>query len=139
MRLFFLTTAAFLAAGSAFAFEPAVERDFDDLASNGCSNRGGDFLVRGMVSNANEDTVVLSDPLDSRSTLSVTLPGRGPFSRVKGVFAKSKFEASAERLNELRTAGTAVVVTLKCKGNGTPVARNISYENSDGTEESISF
>ena len=137
MRLFFLTTAAFLAASSAFAYEPAVERDFDDVASNGCSNRDGDFLVRGMVSNANENTVVLSDPLDSRSTVSVTLPGRGPFARVKGVFAKGKYEASAEQPQQLRAARTPVVMTLKCKGNGTPVARNISYENSDGTEGSI--
>ena len=138
MRLFFLTTAAFLAASSAFA-QPAVERDFDYIAATGCSNRDGDFLVRGMVSNANESTVVLSDPLDSRSTVSVTLPGRGPFARAKGVFARGKYEASAERLNELRTARTPVVITLKCKGNGTPIARNISYENSDGTQGSMSF
>jgi hypothetical protein len=139
MRLFILTTTAFLAASSAFAFEPAVERDFDDIASNGCSNRDGDFIVRGMVSNANENTLVLSDPLDARSTLSVTLPGRGPFARVKGAFTKGKYEASAERLNELRTAQEPVVVTLECKGNGTPVARNISYQDSDGQRGSISF
>jgi hypothetical protein len=139
MRLFILTTTAFLAASSAFAFEPAVERDFDDIASNGCSNRDGDFIVRGMVSNANENTLVLSDPLDARSTLSVTLPGRGPFARVKGAFTKGKYEASAERLNELRTAQEPVVVTLECKGNGTPVARNISYQASDGQRGSISF
>ena len=139
MRLFILTTTAFLAASSAFAFEPAVERDFDDIASTGCSNRDGDFIVRGMVSNANENTLVLSDPIDARSTLSVTLPGRGPFARVKGAFTKGKYEASAERLNELRTAQEPVVVTLECKGNGTPVARNISYEDSDGERGSISF
>ena len=139
MKMLYLTSAAFLAASSAFAYEPAVERDFDDIASTGCSNRDGDFIVRGMVSNANESTVVLSDPLDSRSTVSVTLPGRGPFARAKGVFATSKFEASAERLNELRSTRTPVVVTLKCKGNGTPVARSFSYENSDGTQGSISF
>ena len=139
MKLLFLTSAAFLAASSAFAYEPAVERDFDDVAANGCSNRDADFLVRGMVSNANENTMVLSDPLDSRSTVSVTLPGRGPFARVKGVFAKSRSEASAEQLNTLRASQTPVVVTLKCKGNGTPIARNISYENSDGTEGSIAF
>jgi hypothetical protein len=138
MRLFLLTTAACLAASSAFA-QPAVERDFDDIAATGCSNRDGDFIVRGMVSYANESTVVLSDPLDSRSTVSVTLPGRGPFARAKGVFARGKYEVSAERLNELRSAGTPVVITLKCKGNGTPVARNISYENSDGTQGSMSF
>ena len=66
MRSFFLgKTAAFLAASSAFAYEPTVERKFDDVASTGCSNRDGDFIVRAMVSNANESTVVLSDPLDA--------------------------------------------------------------------------
>jgi hypothetical protein len=139
MRLFLLTTAVVLAASNAFAFKPAVEREFDDIASSGCSNRDGDFIVRGMVSNANENTLVLSDALDARSTLSVTLPGRGPFARVKGAFTKGKYEASAERLNELRAARSPVTVTLECKGNGTPLARNISYANSDGTRGSISF
>jgi hypothetical protein len=139
MRLLFLTPAVLLAAGSAFAFKPAAEREFDDIAANGCKNRDGDFIVRGMVSNATENTLVLSDPLDSRSTLSITLPGRGPFARAKGVFTKGKYEASAERLNGLRSERSPVVVTLDCKGNGTPVARNISYANSDGTRGSISF
>ena len=57
MRLFLLTTAVVLAASNAFAFKPAVEREFDDIASSGCSNRDGDFIVRGMVSNANENTL----------------------------------------------------------------------------------
>jgi hypothetical protein len=138
-RSLFLATAVLFTTSSAFAYKPAVERDFDDVVSQGCSNRDDDFIVRGMVSNANENTLVLSDPLDSRSTLSVTLPGRGPLARVKGAFTKGKYEASAERLNTLRTARSPVVVTLQCKGNGTPVARNISYENADGTQGSISF
>jgi hypothetical protein len=139
MRLLVFTTALSIAAGSAFAYKPAVEREFDDIASQGCHNRDGDFLVRGMVSNANENTLVLSDPANARSTLSVTLPGRGPLARAKGVFAKGKYEASAELLNELRADRSPVMVTLECKGNGTPIARNISYENSDGTQGSISF
>jgi hypothetical protein len=138
MKLLLLTTPLFLAA-NAFAVEAAEEREFDDIALSGCHNRDGDFIVRGMVSNANESTLVLSNPVDSSSTLSVTLPGRGPFARAKGVFSKGKYEASAERLNELRAERSPVVVTLQCKGNGTPVARNISYENSDGTQGSISF
>lgn len=135
----FVTTTVFLAASSAYAYKPAVEREFREIASNGCSNRGGDFIVRGMVSNANENTLVLSDPRDATSTISVTLPGRGPLARAKGVFTRGKYEASAERLNELRTTRSPVFVTLKCKGDGTPIARNISYENSNGTQGSISF
>lgn len=91
------------------------------------------------MSSANEDTVVLSDPSDSRSTMSVTLPGRGPFARVKGVFGTSKYEASNRQLNELRLSHTAVVVTLKCKGDGTPLAREISYVSADGTHAAISY
>jgi hypothetical protein len=34
---------------------------------------------------------------------------------------------------------TPVVVTLKCKGNGTPLAQEISYINSDGTHAAISY
>jgi hypothetical protein len=128
-----------LAASAAFGYKPAVEQEFSDVASQGCRNRNGDFIIRGMVSSATEDTVVLSDPTSSRSTISGALPGRGPFARAKGVFGKSKYEASDERLNELRDTRTPVVVTLKCNGRGTPIARNISYENSDGTNASISF
>lgn len=127
------------AASAAFAYEPAVEQEFSDVAANGCRNRDGDFIVRGMVSSADEDTVVLSDPDRSRSTISVTLPGRGPFARVKGMFGKNKFEASDERLNDLRSSRTPVIVTMKCNGGGSPIARSISYENRDGTQSSISF
>jgi hypothetical protein len=66
MRSLFVTIGLFLTACSAFAYKPAVEREFDEVASRGCNNRDGDFIVRAMVSNANEDTVVLSDPLDIR-------------------------------------------------------------------------
>jgi len=101
MRVFFATIGVFLAS-SAFAFKPAVEREFEDVATRGCKNRDGDFIIRAMVSSANEDAVVLADPLDARSTISVILPGRGPLARVKATFTKGKYEASAERLNELR-------------------------------------
>ena len=128
-----------LVASAAFGYKPTGEQEFSKIASEGCSNRDGDFIIRGMVSSANEDTLVLSDPTDSLSTISVTLPGRGPLAHVKGFFGKSKYEASDERLNELRATRTPVVVTVKCHGRGTPTARNISYENSDGTNGSISF
>ena len=139
MRALIVMAGVAITATSAFAYEPATERDFDDVASSGCSKRDGDFIVRAMVSNANEDTVVLSDPLDSRSTISVILPGRGPLARVKGAFTKGKYEASAERLNELRADGSPVVVTLACKRGGAPEVRNISFRNLDGTQASISF
>ena len=139
MKPILLVSTVFFAASAAFAYKPAVEQEFSQLASKGCSDSNADFIVRGMVSNANENTVVLSDPNDARSTISLTLPGRGPFNRAKGWFGENKYETSDQRLNELRTAGTPVVVTLTCKGNGTPIARQISYQNADGTNSSISY
>ena|SRR5688572_26439416 len=131
---------ALVASSAAYAqYRPAQERDFSEFASSGCKNRDGDFIIQGMVSSANEDTLVLTDPHGSRRTVSVTLPGRGPFARVRGVLGKSKHEASDELLNELRASSSLVQVTLKCKGDGTPEAQEISYENSDGTHAAISF
>lgn len=95
MKSLLMTTAVILAANSAFAYEPAVQRQFSDITSSGCNNRDGNFIVRGM--------------------------------------------ASAERLNELRETRSPVLATLECKGDGTPIAVNLSYENSDGTQGSISF
>jgi hypothetical protein len=134
-----LLSVTLLVAYAAIAYRPAEERAFADIAASGCNNRDGDFIVRGMVSSATEDTVVLSDPADAETTLSLTLPGRGPVSRVKGFFTKGKYEAAQRRLDELRADQTPVVVTLKCRGNGTPAARNISYTNTAGLSESITF
>lgn len=107
---------------AAFSYEPAGEQEFQQIASGGCRNRDGDFIIRSLVSNA-EDTVVLFDPEDSRSTISLSLPGRGPLQRTKGVFGKNKYEVTDAKLNELRQSRTPVVVTLRCQGDGTPIAR----------------
>lgn len=139
MKHIFLVVTALAASTTALAYTPAEEREFGEFVAVGCNNRDGDFIIRGMVSSANEDTLVLSDPTDSRSTASVTLPGRGPFARVRGAFGTSKYEVSNQQLNELRFSRTPVVVTLKCKGDGTPLAQEISYINSDGTHAAISY
>ncbi len=124
---------------AAFSYEPAGEQEFQQIASGGCRNRDGDFIIRGFVSNADEDTVVLFDPRDSRSTISLSLPGRAPLQRAKGVFGRNKYEATDARLSELRQSRTPVVVTLRCQGDGTPIARRLSYRNVDGSSESISY
>jgi hypothetical protein len=139
MKSIALAISMSLVASGANAYKPALEQEFSEIAANGCNNRDGDYVLRGLVSAADENTLVLADPSHPRSTISVTLPGRGPFARAKGVFSKSKYEATDERLNMLREKGSTVVVTMKCKGGGTPTARNISYENSDGSTSSISF
>ncbi len=131
--------AALLVGCAAVAYKPAEERDLREIAQNGCNNRNGDFIVRGLISNATEDTVVLSDTADATTSMSLTLPGRGPLARVKGVFTRNKYEATQARLDELRDGRRPVTVTLKCRRGGTPEARNISYVTADGARESISF
>ena len=106
-----------------------MQRDFGEFAASGCKNRDGDFIIRGLVSSANERTLVLVDPMNSQSTTSVNLPGRGGDSR----------EATNQKLAELRPGRTPVVVTMQCEGDGTPLARQISYTDQDGRNGAISF
>ena len=130
MKHIYLVTTALALSASAFADSPVEERDFGEFAAAGCKNRNGDFIIRGVVSSANEGTVVLADPTNSRSTTSVALPGGGG--------GKSR-EATNLKLSELRASRTPVVVTLQCKGDDTPLAQEISYINLDGTHGAISL
>lgn len=127
MNRIYLVATALVVSASAFADTPVEERDFGDFAASGCKNRNGDFIIRGLVSSANEDTLVLVDPTNSRITTSVTLPGRGGR------------EATSQMLSELRAGRTPVVVTMKCQGDGTPLAQAISYTHQNGTHGAISF
>ncbi len=129
MKHIHLMATALALSASAFADTPAEERDFEEFAAGGCKNRNGDFIIRGFVSSANEGTLVLADPTNSRNTTSVALPGRGGGSR----------EATTETLSELRADSTPVMVTMQCKGDATPLAQHISYMNRDGTHGAISF
>ena len=124
---------------AAFSYEPAGEQEFQEIASGGCRNRDGDFIIRGLVSNADEDTVVLYDPEDSRNTISLSLPGSDALQRANGVFGTNKYVATDAQLDELREARTPVVVTLRCQRDGTPIARNLSYVDGNGSRESISY
>ena len=83
MKNIYLVATALVVSTSAFADTLAVERDFGEFASAGCKNRDGDFIIRGLVSSANEGTLVLADPTNSRTTTSVTLPTRGGRGRAK--------------------------------------------------------
>ena len=44
MRSLFVTIAVFLAANTALAYKPAVEREFRAIAAHGCNNRDGNFI-----------------------------------------------------------------------------------------------
>ena len=92
MKHIYLMATALALSAAALADTPAEERDFDEFAAAGCKNRNGDFIIRGFVSSANEGTLVLADPTNSRTTTSVALPGRGGGSR----------EATTQTLAELR-------------------------------------
>ena len=129
MRHTYLVFAALAGSASAFADTLAVERDFGEFAASGCENRDGDFIIRGLVSSANEGTLVLVDTTNSRSTTSVALPGRGDSDR----------EATTQKLAELRAGRTPVVVTMHCEGDSTPQARQISYTDQDGRNGAITF
>ena len=129
MKHIYLMATALALSAAAFADTPAEERDFHEFAAAGCKNRNGDFIIRGFVSSANEGTLVLADPANSRTTTSVALPGRVGGSR----------EATTQTLGELRADSTPVVVTMECKGDATPLAQHISYINRDGTHGAISF
>jgi hypothetical protein len=129
VRLIYLMTTVLAGSASAFADTPADERDFGEFAAAGCKNRNGDFIIRGLVSSANEGTLVLSDPMSPRTTTSVTLPGGGGRS----------LEATNQTLSELRSSRTLVAVTMECKGEGTPIAKEISYTYLGGTHGAISF
>ncbi len=129
MKYIYLMATALVGPTSAFADTLAEERDFGEFAASGCKNRNGDFIIRGLVSSANEGTLVLTDPTNSRNTTSVTLPGRGGSSR----------EATTQKLSELRAGRTPVVVTMQCEGDGTPLARQISYTDEGGRNGAITF
>ena len=129
MRHIYLLVTALAIAAPALADTSAEERDFGEFAAAGCKNRNGDFIIRGLVSSANEGTLVLTDPTNSRSTTSVTLPSRGDGGR----------EATTQKLSELRAGRSAVVVTMQCDGDGTPLARQISYVDQDGRNGAITF
>jgi hypothetical protein len=129
VKYIYLMATALVASTPAFADTFAEERDFGDFAASGCKNNNGDFLIRGLVSSANEGTLVLTDPTNSANTTSVTLPGRGDGNR----------EATTQKLSELRAGRTAVVVTMQCDGDGTPLARQISYVDQGGRNGAITF
>lgn len=137
--ILFACVTFFFVIGTAAAYKPAEERELRDIAATGCVDRNDEYIVHGLVSSATVDTVVLSDTADERTTMAVTLPGRGVFARAKGVFGRSKYETAEEVLNHLREEGTPVEVTLKCHGKGTPSAVSISYGVTGGERESITF
>ncbi len=123
---------------SCASYQATREVSFATVARGGC---GGDGLVivRGQVSNATENSIVLTDPGEPTSSIAVRLPGRGVVARLKGMVGTNKYEESHEVLTRLKADGSPVTVTLDCKGNTAPTAQNLSYTNPDGSRSSITF
>ena len=134
-------TTALLAGGCAsMTYRPATQESLSRVVNDGC--RSGDTaIVRGQVSQASENTVVLSDTTNPSTTLAIDLPGHGsPSATMHRWLGTNKYQLTVEKLNQLRAQGTPVTVTLKCKGsNVTPVASNIEFANADGTRVAIAY
>jgi hypothetical protein len=134
-------TTALIAGGCAsMNYRPATQEPLSQIVDNGC--RSGDTaIVTGQVSQAYENTVVLADVTNPSTTLAVDLPGRGgPSATMHRLLGTSKYQLTAEKLNQLRAQGTPVTVTLQCKGpKVAPVARNIEFANADGSKVAIAY
>lgn len=135
-----ITTALVAGGCASMTYRPATQESLSKVVEDGC--RSGDtVIVSGQVSQAYENTVVLSDSTNPSTTLAVDIPGRGsPAATMHRWLGKSKYELTDEKLNQLRASGTPVTVTLQCKGsNMPPVARNIEFANADGTRVAIAY
>lgn len=121
-------------------YRPAIQEPLSQVVDNGC--RSGDTaIVTGQVSQAYENTVVLSDRTNPSTTLAIDLPGRGsPSATVHRWLGTNKYQLTVDKLDQLRAQGTPVTVTIQCKGpKVTPVARNIEFANADGSRVAIAY
>jgi hypothetical protein len=143
MKLLIAATVSALAltACASRTYRPAVEEPLSKVVPNGCGRNGDTVIVTGQVSQAYENRIVLTDSTTSATTLAIDLPGRGsPTATMRRWFGTTKYELTAQRLNELKAQGTPLTVTIECKGpRVAPVARNIEFPNPDGTRVAIAY
>jgi hypothetical protein len=134
-------SASVVAGGCAsMSYRPATQESLTKIVDDGC--RSGDTaIVTGQVSQAYENTVVLSDRNNASTTLAIELPGRGsPGATMHRWLGTSKYQLTAEKLNQLRAQRTPVTATIECRGSKIPpVARNIEFANADGTRVAIAY
>lgn len=135
-----LTTAVLVSGCANMTYRPATQESLSKVVDDGC-RKGDTAIVTGQVSQAYENTVVLADAKDPSTTLAIDLPGRGsPSATVHRWFGTSKYQLTAEKLNQLRAQGTPVTATIECKGaKVAPVARNIEFADADGTKVAIPY
>jgi hypothetical protein len=122
-------------------YRPAIQEPLSKVVENGCRNNEG-VIVTAQVSQVFQNRIVLADnSMSPPITLPIDLPGRGsPKATMQRWFGTSKYELTADKLNQLRAQGTPVTATLECKGpQVAPVARNIEFANPDGTRVAIAY
>ena len=141
LRIAIMVGALALTACASRTYRPAVQEPISKVVSNGCGRNGDTVMVSGQVSQASENSIVLADNANSATTLAINLPGRGsPSSTMRRWFGTSKYELTAQRLNELKAQGTPLMATIECKGPRlTPVARSLEFPNPDGTRVAIAY
>lgn len=141
IRIALMVSALALTACASRTYRPAVQEPLSKVVSNGCGRNGDTVMVTGQVSQASENSIVLTDSTSSATTLAINLPGRGsPSATMRRWFGTSKYELTDQRLNELKAQGTPLTVTMECKGpRVTPVARSIEFPNPDGTRVEIAY
>jgi hypothetical protein len=122
-------------------YRPAVEEPLSRVVQNGCGRDGDTVIVTGQVSQAYENRIVLTDSVTPATTLTIDLPGRGsPAATMRRWVGSTKYELTAQKLNELHAQGTPVTATLECKGpRVAAVARNIEFLSPDGTRVAIAY
>jgi hypothetical protein len=134
-------TALALTGCASRTYRPAVEEPLSKVVQNGCGRDGDTVIVTGQVSQAYENRIVLTDSAMPGSALTIDLPGRGsPTATMRRWFGSTKYELTAQKLNELHARGTPVTATLECKGpRVAAVARNIEFPSPDGTRVAIAY
>jgi hypothetical protein len=135
-----IVAAALVTGCGSMTYRPVEETSFDRLASEGCKRKGDRFAVTAQVSSATRETIVLWDGTDVSRTIPVRLPKQGLGSRIGDKVGTSRYDVAFEQLNELRTSGKPVTVTMSCEAeNMAPAADRFSYRDNNGRRVQFEF
>lgn len=124
---------------SSYAYDPVEKLDIGRLADDGCK-KGERIAITAEVSQVYEDTFVLWDGDDPKTTYTLRFREPGFGRKTKGVFGKNRYESAYEALRDLMADREPVDVTLLCQGERkTPIATRFSYRDDDGEEIAYEF
>ena len=138
-RLSVLGLAAFMLGCSSLDYKPINSSEFASLVSDGCSTKDNRFNVRGRVSAAYKETVVLWDGVETGKTAAVRLPRQGIGSKIRGSVAKSRYDVNLEVLRRLQGTDQTASFSLQCDSKDrAPQLVRMRYEE-NGLEREIEF